>query len=141
VLFVFDASITKYTYTGRIWVTRLNPTKWAGKSKREKWFQSKDDLATNFNGGTFNHMIVFRHCGGELPFSGYLQKIILDDPNMRTRDGADLYSLGYGALRLAMTDVGLDIPIKKRICTAGCSCESQYLKSRSRPFEMFVPQI
>jgi hypothetical protein len=32
VLFEFDLEIIQRTYTGRIWVTKLNPTKWGGRS-------------------------------------------------------------------------------------------------------------
>ena len=32
---------------------------------------------------------------------------------MKTKQGVDLYSAGYGGLKLAMTDAGLDIPIQR----------------------------
>lgn len=44
VMFVVDSSIIEKTYTGRVWVTKLNPTKWADKADKERWFQNKDDL-------------------------------------------------------------------------------------------------
>ena len=45
VLFVLDLEIIKRSYTGKVWVTKLNPMKWAGRSQNERWFTSKEDLA------------------------------------------------------------------------------------------------
>lgn len=85
VLFEINADIIKHAYTGNIWITKLNPTKWKGKSRKERWFQDRKELEENFDKGTFDHMIVFRHCGGELPFKNHLRKIILDDPKRKKK--------------------------------------------------------
>lgn len=140
VLFVFDISLIARAYTGRIWVTKLNPTKWKGRSQEERWFQSRDDLNDNFSYGTFDHMIVFRHCGGDVPFRGFLKEIVLDDPEMETEEEADLFSAAYGALRLAITDSGLDVPIRKRKCPNGCQCKRNYRATPST-YERFIPEI
>lgn len=140
VLFVLDVSVIEKTYTGRIWVTKLNPTKWKGTAHDERWFQSKDDINHNFSYGTFDHMIVFRHCGGELPFGRFLEEIILDDPEM-SKDKADLYSVAYGALRLAMTDAGLNIPIRRRKCARRCGCVDHYQNKPNTTYRRFVPVI
>lgn len=141
VLFEFDSKIIEKTYTGRIWVTKLNPTKWADKSDDERWFQDKDDLEQNFGRGQFDQMVVLRHCGGELPFKSYLKKIVLDDPDQQTADGVDLYSSAHGALTLAMSDSGLDVPIERRACIAGCQCINHYRANRPRCREFFGTKI
>lgn len=115
VMFVFDTELINRSYTGRIWVTKLNPTKWSGKSEKQRWFQDKKDLEDNLTRGTFDQMLVFRHCGGELPFKKFLKRIILDDPQHTSEEDVDLYSMAVGALRLAMSDSGLDIPIDSNI--------------------------
>jgi len=139
VLFALHTSLIKSTYTGRIWVTKLNPTKWAGKTRKERWFQSGDDLKENFTDGTFDHMIVFRHCGGALPFGRYLSRVILDDPKMNI-GGVDLFSAGYGALSLAMSDAQLEVPIKRRRCVSSCRCKHRYRQFEERTLEMFLPE-
>ncbi len=141
VLFVVDTRIIERTYTGRLWVTKLNPTNWAGKSDRQRWFQGKKDLEQNFVGGSFEQTIVARHCGGELPFKTYLKKIILDDPNRQTEDGVDFYSMAVGALRLAMENAGLDVPIERRQCRTRCQCEKYWGQDDERLFRMFDPKI
>lgn len=140
VMFVVDSSIIEKTYTGRVWVTRRNPTKWADKSDAERWFQDKEDLQENFVKGTFDQMIVFRHSGGELPFRSYLRKLVLDDPNQKTEDGVDLFSMAVGALRLALSDSGLDVPIERRVCNPGCQCQQHYAIDLQKTLEMFDPK-
>ncbi len=137
VLFVFDTELMMRA--GRVWVTRLNPTKWADKSRAEKWFQSISDLREGFIHGQFDYMLVFRHCGGELPFKSFLQEIVLDDPQMDTDEGADYFSAAYGALRLAMSDAGLDAPISKRECSAACQCRQRYQR-RGSTHGRFIPE-
>lgn len=141
VLFVFDVEIIAETYTGRIWVTKENPTRWQGKSREQRWFQSAEELRNEFTYGTFDHMIVFRHCGGELPFNGYLQKIILDDPALKTDKNVDLFSAAYGALQLALSDAGLDIPIERRSCRHACRCKRDYRNQLETAYERFMPEI
>ena len=137
----FDVGIIEKTYTGRIWVAKLNPTKWSGTKRDERWFQTKADLDSNFTLGTFDHMLVFRHCGGELPFAGFLQEVIIDDPKMKTADGADLFSIAYGAVRLALSETRLNVPISKRECASRCKCKSEYKAAEEATHEMFVPDV
>ena len=141
VLFVFDINIINKNGTGRIWVTRCNPTKWSGKSDKDRWFQNKSDLSEHFVKGRFDQMIVLRHCGGELPFGKHLKEIILDDPGFKTEDGVDLYSQAIGALRLAMQDVGISVPIKRRKCSEECACQTYWGEDDDRLFTMFDPKI
>lgn len=141
VMFVFDTELINRSYTGRIWVTKLNPTKWAGKSEKQRWFQDKEDLKDNLTKGTFDQMLVFRHCGGELPFKKFLKRIVLDNPQRTTDEDVDLYSMAVGALRLAMSDSGLDIPIERRVCRAGCKCNDNYGEDDERLYMMFDPKI
>jgi hypothetical protein len=138
-LFALDSMLIKAAYTGRIWVTKLNPTKWAGKTQKERWFQSGEDLKRHFTQGTFDHMVVFRHCGGALPFGRHLRQITLDDPKMNV-EGVDLFSAGFGALCLAMSDARLEVPINKRRCKIGCQCKSRYRQFEERTLEMFLPK-
>ena len=141
VLFVMKTEIIKRTYTARSWVTKLNPTKWAGKSKRQRWFQDKKDLEDNFIVGQFDQMIVERHCGGELPFKRCLKKIVLDDPDRQTDDNVDIYSMAVGALRLAMDDSDLDFPIEMRQRLPGCECEEYWGEDEELLLQMFDPKI
>jgi len=125
VLFLLDVEKLAATRTGRIWVTKLNPTKWAGVPVEDRWFRSKKELVTGFRRGTFDQMIVFRHSGGALPLADCLDEIILDDPDLKV-DGYDLCSTAHGALTLAMSDFGLQVPITKRRCAPTCTCGHYY---------------
>jgi len=142
VLFVLDAKIIDEAYTGPIWVTKTNPIKWKGRSHEERWFTSIQDLKDNFVMGCFDQMIVFRHCGGALPIKKYLKEIILDDPALKfTKSGVNHYSMAYGALRLAMTDGRMDIPISRRECSRGCKCRDIYVGDAERTRTMYIPKL
>lgn len=141
VLFVFDIGLIHKNGTGRIWVTKENPTKWADKAKDERWFQGKTELAEIFTKGTFDQMLVLRHCGGEFPFGKHLVKIILDDPSHQTQEDVDCFSMAVGALRLAMQDAGLNVPIERRTCRPRCTCKAEWQRDSKRLLEMFDPKI
>ncbi|XZF15874.1 hypothetical protein ACTHGU_07035 [Chitinophagaceae bacterium MMS25-I14] len=141
VTFVFDIELIRQNITGDIWVTKENPSYWAGSKNSARWFQDLDELDEGFVKGRFNQMIVFRHCGGELLFKNCLKKIILDNPNMRNDDNVYLYAMAYGALRSAMADTGLNIPIERRNCRSQCSCRDSYAAELERTNEMFDPLI
>jgi hypothetical protein len=64
VLFVFDVDMLSVGNTGRLWVTKQNPTRWTRVGDRRYWFQDQDDLDENFVRGDFGQMILLRHCGG-----------------------------------------------------------------------------
>ena len=139
---MIDSELIKNTYTGKVWVTKLNPTKWNDKTHEQKWFVSPDNLKDNFVRGRFDQMIVFRHCGGELPFKSYLKEIIVDDPQLETtKSKIDYYSMAYGALRLAITEGGIDVRIKKRKCPDHCGCLDVYQSDSGKSEAMFFPKI
>jgi hypothetical protein len=138
VLFVLDASLVSKAYTGRVWVTKSNPIRWAGKSSKERWFQSQADLEMNFVKGRFDQMVVFRHCGGELEFGPYLKEIILDDP-IQKATGVDFYSMAYGALLSAARAGGISVKVKKRKCGVGCKCGAYYATNAANTVTMFLP--
>lgn len=126
VLFEINTKVLREEYTGGVWVTKLNPTKWKSVPIEERWFQSKAELADGFERGTFDQMIVLRHCGGELPLGERLNRVILDDPGLALSN-VDAYSAAYGALKLAMAVSGLRVPIKTRYCAPDkCGCRKQY---------------
>lgn len=140
VLFEISLEILREQNMPPVWVTKSNPTKWTlEQSNKEKWFESIDELAHNFVKGRFDQMIVFRHIGGELPFSSYIENIILDDPEYRD-DTVDLYSAAGGALS-ASAKHGLlkeDIKIFKRSCVKDCKCKNYY-KNPISLGKMFLP--
>ena len=140
VLFVFDINLLKDVYTCDIWVSKLNPTKWEGKSNKDMWFSSSEELDSDFTKGRFDQMIILRHCGGVLPFKNFLTKVILDDPKLATEiDNVGFYSMAFGALKLAMSEGGINVPIEKRQCQEKCKCIDKYKLDQKKSTELFVP--
>lgn len=143
VLIKVDPSILIDKYTGNIWVTKSNPTKWALKTQKDRWFQSIDELNEYFKKGTFDQMIVFRHSGGELPIKGFVKEIILDDPALPEGVSEfDVFSLAFGALRSALEEGGFEgIKIKKRICKNTCKCNEFYNRDLKHMARMYAPWL
>ena len=141
VLFVFDVDMLSAGNTGRLWVTKQNPVRWTRVGDRRYWFQDKDDLDENFVRGDFGQMILLRHCGGEVPFGGHLQRIIVDDPVGTWANNIDMYSMAVGALRSAMQEGGIDVPIRRRKCRAGCGCDDRWWQDQDRLRMMFHPVL
>ncbi|QRN93133.1 hypothetical protein JRI60_28440 [Archangium violaceum] len=141
VLFLIDIELLKKAYTGGIWITKLNPTRWEGKKHEDKWFTSVKEFENNFKKGEFNQMLVFRHCGGELSFKKYLKEIKLDDPNQKSKHTKiDYYSMAFGALKISMTEGGIDVPIFRRTCVGKCSCINEYSSDMARTDQMYMPK-
>ncbi|HEV7924505.1 MAG TPA: hypothetical protein VGR14_04075 [Verrucomicrobiae bacterium] len=142
VLFVLDVKELRKSWTGRLWMTKLNPMKWDKVSDDNRWFRSVQEIADDFNYGTFDQMIVFRHCGGELHFRDALSKIILDDPHTSIKlTEIDLYSMAFGALQLASSQGGLDVRITKRCCDKDCRCLKTYGRDARRTMDLFAPRL
>ena len=126
VLFLIKSEILTCKHMPPIWITKKNPTKWInGEPHNNRWFTSTEELNALFIKGTFDQMIVFRHIGGLLPIAGYVDDIILDDPN-QLYYGLNYYDLSAGALLAAAMDSGTAIRINKRQCSAGCKCQTEY---------------
>lgn len=142
VLFVLDIERLRAQYTGHIWISKLNPTKWAGVAPGERWFTSVEDLTKHFVHGRFDQMIVFRSSGGELPLQDCLEKIVLDDPQQVLKLlNADYYAIGYGAMKLAMTESEIDVPIIRRKCDEACKCITHYAANANRTKAMYMPKV
>jgi len=141
VLFEFDIEIIRNTYTGKVWVTKSNPSEWEVETKHERrWFVSANDLDHYFTHGNSDHMTVFRHCGGKLPIQNHLRKIILDDPQLKIDSNQiDCFSMAYGAISLAMREGGLEVPIEKRVCDADCGCRDDYMNGSVDAERMIRP--
>ncbi len=138
VLFVLDTKLLPEVDGEAVGVTKLNPTKWAGKRDDERWFSSLPDFDKNFVRGDFNQMIVFRKCSGVLSIENCLKEIILDDPKETT---SNYFEAAYEALSLAMAEGGISAPITKRECSRWCTCAASYNKSSTRTEAMYSIKI
>jgi hypothetical protein len=138
-LLVFSVDLLVRMLPGQVWVTKLNPTKWDGRPAEDHWFMSKDSLTNGYIHGQFDQMIVLRHCGGEISLLPHLREIVLDDPRLRV-DELDFYSASYGALRLALFQGGIDVPIRRRECRNRCVCTAWYNENIPRTSGLFSPR-
>jgi len=138
--FVIDIEILKSIYPAQVWVTKLNPIKWAKKSHEQRVFTSIEEFEKKFDPTNFDQMMMFRHCGGEISLMKYLREIILDDPRLSTEDGVDFFSMSYGAIKLAMHKGNIDVPVRRRDCDPRwCKCRTTYQNAYEKSLGMFFP--
>ena len=122
-----------------VWITKKNPTKWInGEPISNRWYTSIDELRALFIKGQFDQMIVFRHIGGLLPIAGYVEDLILDDPN-HNYYGLNFYDLSAGALFGAAMESGIFIRISKRQCSLQCRCRAEYAADSNIVIKYFFP--
>lgn len=139
VLFKIKLEILTSLNMPPLWITKKNPTKWIdGEPLAERWYTSIEELQVHFVKGQFDQMIVFRHIGGVLPIRGYVEDIILDDPNQEYC-GLKYYDLSAGALLAAAMESGIFIRIHKRECPQLCKCQVEYAVSPDVVLKYFFP--
>lgn len=139
VLFKIKLEIMVQPNMPPIWITKKNPTKWIeGEALSDRWYTSVDELNAGFIKGQFDQMIVFRHIGGLLPIQGYVDDIILDDPNQEYC-GLRFYDLSAGALLAAAMESNIPIAIHKRQCSQQCSCQAEYAANTEIVLKYFFP--
>lgn len=142
VLFVLNVDILKSPQLGNVWVTLEDPTNFHGLPENKRWFQSLDDIAGRLTPGAFSQMLVFRHCGGELPYGEHLKRIVLDNPQRKTECDHDYYDVAYGALLLAQSQgPSTEVPIEERLCRSECDCIRTYHQDANHLKKMFWPTL
>lgn len=140
VTLVLDTQQLLATQKGEVWVTKSNPTKWNKSSPADRWFSSAKDLATGFSKGTFDFMIVFRNCGGEVSIRDCLKEVILDNPKVdQIKPQVDFFSMAYGALKLCAAEGQIAAPIRQRACAEKCSCVADYQANLAGTGRMYRP--
>lgn len=118
-------------------VTRCNPTKWANcPSVDQRYFSTLNDLKSGWIIGHFDHMITISSPSGIVPFSGALEKIILDEPRLPTPQVGHEYN--YAEQSLSAKN-NLNIPIQRRQCAASCTCTRDYQDKSTRIPYFFSP--
>lgn len=140
VLFKIDVDVLLDTHNTKLWVTKLNPTKWGRLAHKHRWFMSIQELEEEFAVGEFDQMIVFRNIGGRLPLGSHLKTITLDDPAVVFKGNIDCYSLAFGALSLAGSQSNAATKIVKRACRPNCRCVQQYKRSLADLKMRFLPR-
>lgn len=138
VLFVLDTEkLMNDLTTGQLSFTRYNPSKWAKITQHRRWFADMDEVAEEFDVNNFDHMVVFRHCGGHVPLKNSLKKIIVDTPVDVEGAGLDLYSYALGALKYAMHLGPKRCVIQRRNCDEDCGCHANYTDDLDRTLMMY----
>jgi hypothetical protein len=132
VLFLMNVDVLRaLPISAQVLVTRLNPSKWVkDQPDAERYFLTKEELNQGLSVGDFNQMIVIRTTEGIVPFTRYLEEIILDEPRLTSGTGPE-FDTAAGAISTAIAALGLQVPLRRRTC-AFCKCIGSYALKPTR---------
>lgn len=120
-----------------IWITTNNPVNW--DKDGNKYFNVVDEYITTMGIERQRKMITIRNIHRPIPFSKYLEQIMLDDPEIYLKEiGANVYDYAFNKLENAIKQVRLNINIKKHICSDDCYCVQNYKQIVTRNSETFI---
>lgn len=140
VMFVLDTEkLMNELSTGVIGFTRSNPSKWGSVRASRRWFADLDVVEEEFDINDFDHMVVFRHCGGHVSLKNSLKRIVVDAPEDVEGMGVDLFSYALGSLKHAMYLGPKTCTVERRECRAGCGCKATYEADLDRVKMMYRP--
>lgn len=120
VLFVIAAAILSTPAAGDAGVCNCAPSAWPSHPAGACWFANADAVVRDFDTARHEHMLVL-HAGGNLPFAGFLAKIIVDNP-CALDDAGDGHARAMTLLRQAMLDGGVTTVLASRDCPCECEC-------------------
>lgn len=138
VLFKFSLDILLSPSITEIWITKGNPIDWTGAKDTEKlYFKDINELQQDKTYPFYQRMITIRKMNNPLPFSPYLDSIILDNPMVKItynceggeKEVVHLYKSAHELLIscLEKNNLSTDLLIARGCCSNPCYCRKNYL--------------
>jgi hypothetical protein len=129
VLFIFGINILTSLPRGTdIRITKMNPTKWRGRTEQERWFHDLESLRAEIDINSFGQMLMIDTRSRKLDFPDQPVQILLDDPRRNISSGENAYNHAERKLRAAARVGGIRIDINPHNpeCRPGCDCINKY---------------
>jgi hypothetical protein len=138
-LFVFHIDILLgLPPSTEVFVTKMNPIYWRDDQlDSDRWFQSPQELVSEFRYGDFDKMLVIHTPTGKLDFPSRLAHIMLDDPKRQVTSGNAAYAHAESRLKTAAATGGVTVTIERRECQSDCICVKNYAKYPPHKMESF----
>lgn len=112
-------------------VTKVNPQYWAPDQEAEKrYFLTEAALRLRYSSTDFGQHITICNMHTPLPFVPYLQKIVIEDPQI---EDTSLLDNAVKAIQDELNHQRLTIPLQIRECSEDCRCHEAY-KQRKKGF-------
>ncbi|MFY0481288.1 hypothetical protein ACI6PS_01680 [Flavobacterium sp. PLA-1-15] len=136
-LFSFDISLIKSEYIKTVRVTKVNPVHWNSQQTEKDWYYSdlvefKDNYKKGNKYRDVGSMIILNNIEGKLPLRPFLNKFILDNPNVSVNNNNSLKYLadiiGDELLKIIAENEFKDVEkeLRHRNSIINCTCWSQY---------------
>lgn len=112
-----------------IWITKNNPIYWNSTlTTEDKYFQDINDIRMNWDiYDRQRKMFTIRKANTPILFNN-LEKITVDNPNVKLHDGTDLGSeVARELIAITEGNISLKNMLEERNCQASCYCKANYL--------------
>ncbi|MED0671730.1 hypothetical protein P4S95_16255 [Aneurinibacillus aneurinilyticus] len=132
VVFKFSLDVLDHEELPVIWITKDNPIRWTKEqSPEQRYFKDITELKDSYSLGSYQEMITLRSTHSPLPFSPFLEEIILDNPGLAVSD-VSLFKEAGNILKQALKESDFDyshVKLTTRKCKKSpCYCRDNYLK-------------
>ena len=105
-------------------VTKRNPQYWASnQDEAERYFLDESELEFCYNPKDFGQHITICDMHAPLPFIPYLQKIIMDDPQIEDNK---YFVQAVSVMQKELVRQGIVAPLCIRECPEDCKCHKAY---------------
>jgi hypothetical protein len=136
-LFSFNVELLKSEYVNNVRITKKNPVHWNSKQSEKDWYYSDlDEFKDKYKKGNklqdVGSMLILKDINGKLPLRPFLNKFILDNPNVSVNYNenetylSDLIS--EKLLEVLTKNKFEDLPrhLRHKNSLINCDCWSQY---------------
>lgn len=105
-------------------VTKCNPQYWKpDQDASQRYFLTEFELGLHYDHTDFGEHITICNMHTPLPFAPYLERIVIDDPQIKN---TKYFDSAVTAIRKELGRQGITIPLCIRECPADCGCHEAY---------------
>lgn len=126
VTFVFDVEVLTLDCVKEARVTRYNPANWNMSSVAPDrcWLTAPGDVSSLLRPDAWQNHVVLSCDDEVLPFTPYLRRVILDDPQGKFPSKVDAHQAAHDALAQRLNSFG--VSVERRVCPPNCVCVKEY---------------
>lgn len=131
VTFVYSIDVLDALGDHEVKITRDNPIRWDDTMGEEKrYFTKLISLQTAYQKGAFKQHLTICNIHEPLPFSPYLVKIMIDNPNI---PNTTYFDEAVDQINSLLKQGEIKAPLEIRQCSEHCKCQEKY-KNYSHEF-------
>lgn len=105
-------------------ITKDNPVRWETSwTESQRYFEEKEDIEHEYKKGAFYQHLTICNMRYILPFTPFLERIIIDNPKT---DDDKLFQKAFDAIQAILTEKYPMVVLVARECSDDCNCINRY---------------